>query len=89
MANYRELFISQFLDQCHSVVIIYEEGTNCFYEALFEGECVGGAIDDRLKNKARVISIDVVRKLARKSEDSRADKYVDISEDNWQELLSR
>ena len=87
MINYRKLFVSQFLDQYHYVAVIYEEETNCFYEALFECVWGGGACGDYLKNKDRAISIDVVRKFARRSEDSRADKYVNISEDNWQELL--
>lgn len=89
MANYRELFVSQFLDWCHYAAVIYEEETACFYEALFENTWAGGACGSGFKNKGSAISIDIVRKLARKSEDSRADKYVDISEDNWQELLSR
>lgn len=89
MANYRELFISQYLDQSYYVAVIYEEETNCFYNALLECVWVGGASGYYLKNKDRAISIDVVRKLARRSEDSRADKYVNISEDNWRELLSQ
>lgn len=79
--HYRELFISQFLDQHHYAAVIYEEETNCFYNALFSGR--------HSKKKGRAISIDVVRKLARRSEDSRADNYVNISEANWQELLRR
>lgn len=89
MANYRELFTSQFLDQSYYAAVIYEEETNCFYEALFEIVWCGGTCGSYLKNKARAISIDVVRKLAGSSEDKRADQYVNISEDNWQEVILR
>lgn len=89
MANYRELFISRSLDQSHYVAVLYEEEPSCFYEALMEVVWVGGTCGGYLKYKASAISIDAVRKLAGKSEDGRAEKYTDISESNWQELLSR
>ena len=87
MKNYRELFVSQFLDDGHYAAVIYEKGKNCFYDALFEYVWFGGYSDYSLKNKGNAISIDVVRNLARKSEDRRAPNYVDITEDNWREVV--
>ena len=93
MGNYKELFVSQFLDYHHYAAVIFDADKKCFYDALFEGTQYGGYCSYAVKQKGNAISIESVRKLAEKSaeksEDSRAEKYVNISEDNWHELLSR
>ena len=88
MENYKELFVSQFLDYYHYAAVIFDADEKCFYNALFEGVQYGGICANAAKQKGKAISIESVRKLAEKSEDSRAEKYVNISEDNWQELLN-
>ena len=88
MENYKELFVSQFLDYYHYAAVIFDTEENSFYNALFKGVQYGGICVNALKQKGKAISIECVRKLAEKSEDSRAEKYVNISVDNWQELLN-
>ncbi|MBQ8830526.1 MAG: hypothetical protein IJ017_02890 [Oscillospiraceae bacterium] len=89
MENYKELFVSQFLDNYHYAAVIFDASEKCFYNALFEGTQCGGICAYAANQKGKAISVESVRKLAEKSEDSRAEKYVNISEDNWQDLLNR
>ena len=73
--NYKELFISSFLDsQCYAAVII-DLKTHKFYNALFEALTIGGGIGYYLSKTGDRISFEQVQKLADKSEDERAFKY--------------
>ena len=88
MDNCKELFVSQFLGYYTYAAVIFDTDKKCFYNALFEGVQYGGICAYAAKQKGNAISIENVRKLAEESEDRRAEKYVNISEDNWLELLS-
>ena len=87
MERYKELFVSQFLDYYHYAAVIFDAQEQCFYNALFEGTQYGGISAYAAKQKGKALSVESVRKLAEESEDCRAEKYVRISEDNWQELI--
>lgn len=87
MTGYKELFISQDLGYSAYAAVIYDYDAEAFYNALFNAHVVGGGISYPLENKGTPIRLDQVRKLANKSEDSRADKYIGITEDNWRELV--
>ena len=82
MMNYKELFISSFLDsQCYAAVIIELE-THRFYEALFKAWTIGGVRGYSLSKTGEAISFEQVQKLADKSEDERAFKYKRTTSEN-------
>ena len=82
MMNYKELFISSFLDSQHYVAVIIELETHRFYEALFKALVVGGGIGYYLYKAGEPISFEQVQKLADKSEDKRAFKYKRTTSEN-------
>ena len=87
MTGYKERFISKDLSQFAYAAVIYDYDANSFYNALFAAHVVGGHTSYPLKEKGTPIMLDQVRRLANKSEDSRADKYIGITEGNWRELV--
>ena len=86
--NYKKLFISADLDYCHHTAVVMDLETNQFHNALFSCQQTGGAIGDfTLLKMGGVISVEQVKALAEKSEDSRANTYVEITKDNWKKLI--
>ena len=83
----KELFISQFLGPTAYVAVVYDRDAGVFYNSLFESQSVGGGIGYYLTEKGTPITPDRVRSLARQSEDLRAERYTDITEANWRELV--
>ena len=75
MMNYKELFISSYLDSQHYAAVIIELKTHRFYDALFEACTIGGGLGYSLSKAGEPISFEQVQKLADKSEDERAFKY--------------
>lgn len=86
--NYKKLFISTDIDDCHHAAVIIDLGTHQFYDALFSCQQSGGVISDFFILKTgSPISCEQVKALAEKSEDSRAEKYSKITNENWKELI--
>ena len=86
--NYKKLFISADLDYCHHAAVIIDLETNQFYNALFSCQQIGGAIGDfTILKTGGIISVEQVKALAEKSDDSRAKKYVEITNDNRKQLI--
>ena len=82
MMNYKELFISSFLDSQHYAAVIIELETHRFYNALFKALVVGGSKGFYLYKAGEPISFEKVQKLADKSEDERAFKYKRTTSEN-------
>ena len=82
MMNYKELFISSFLDSQYYAAVIIELETHRFYNALFEACTIGGGHGYSLSKTGEAISFEQVQKLADKSEDERAFKYKRTTSEN-------
>ena len=82
MMNYKELFISSFLDSQHYAAVIIELKTHRFYDALFKACVIGGDKGYYLSKAGEPISFEQVQKLADKSEDERAFKYKRTTSEN-------
>ena len=83
MADYVELFISRWLSQSAYTAVIYDHDKDAFYDALFESVQCGGGCSFRIRKSGTPITLRKVRELADRAEDSRAGRYLGITEDNW------
>lgn len=85
--EYKELFVLADLDSYHYAAVIIDLKTYQFYNALFEGKTIGGGTGYYPSKTGDPISYEQVRKLADKSQDSRAKAYLGITNDNWKEII--
>jgi len=86
--NYKELFVLTELDYGDYVAVIVDLETHQFHEAVFSCQQRGGGFGNAsIVHKEAAISHEQVKELAEKSKDSRASKYLGITNDNWKELI--
>lgn len=86
MANYKALFIVDG-SQSFTVRVVVDLDTGTFYTAGFDERNTGGFYYSELNNTGRPLTIDEVRELARTSGTVSAERYRDITEENWRELI--
>lgn len=87
--NYKELFTVKFLDESHYSAVIFDIKRKNFYTALFEKHVVAGGIGYYPSQVGGEISLEQVKELASKSEDTRSEEYKTLSEDNLQEIIRK
>ena len=86
--NYKELFVLTELDYGDYVAVIVDLETHQFHEAVFSFQQRGGGFGNaHIVHKEVAISHEQVKGLAEKSKDPHAKKYVEITNDNWKDLI--
>ena len=86
--QHKELFVSKKLDYGDQSAVIVDLKTHQFYNAIFSCQQRGGGFGAHyIVHKGEAISPEHVKALAKKSEDIRAKKYVEITNDNWKQLI--
>jgi len=86
--NYKELFVLTELDYGDYVAVIADLETHQFHEAVFSCQQRGGGFGNpSIVHKEAAISHEQVKALAEKSKDSRVKKYLEITNENWKDLI--
>ena len=85
--RYQTLFVSEFLSPTHHSAVVVDCETGLFYNALFGEDHVGGYAYSQMAQTGKPISIEKVRELARSEKAVHAEKFRDITEENWREII--
>ena len=85
--QFKKLFIIEYFDCCFYDAVIMDLKTQLFYPAIFMHQRTGDTVTHELYRLGQPISCEQIRALAAKSLYRRAKPYLNITDENWKEII--